>query len=94
MLVGKRLHLRAVYKNIKTSACQLMHRGLEINDGLFHGNIKREKGNSGIHQMIARFVRKYRRDGGNATTSVFCHKSFAYATAATPGLTLAEESTS
>ena len=68
-----------------------MHRGLQIKDGLLDGNIKREEGNPGIRQMIARLVGEYSRNGVNTTTSVFCHKGFAYATAATPVLILADE---
>lgn len=40
--------------------------------------------------MIAGFMRKHGSNGVNAVTIVFCHKSFAYPTAATPVLTLAD----
>lgn len=42
--------------------------------------------------MIARLVGEYSRNGVNATTGVFCHKGFAYTTAATSVLTLAGSS--
>ena len=83
---GRGRHLRAVHENIKTPACQPVHRSLQIHDGLLNRNIKREEGNSGIRRMIARLVGEYGCNGVNATTSVFCRKGFAYATAATPML--------
>lgn len=68
-----------------------MHRSLQINDGLLNSYIKRKEGNSRIRQMIACLVREYSRNGVNATTSVFCHKGFTYATTTTSMLTLADE---
>lgn len=69
-----------------------MYRGLQVTDGLLNSDIQQEEGNSSIRQMIARLVGEYSRNGVNATTSVFCHQGFAYATTATPVLSLAGKS--
>jgi len=68
-----------------------MYRGLQIEDGLLDGNIKGEDGNSSIGQMVTDFMGKHSRNGVNATASVLCYEGFAYASAATTVMKLAQE---
>jgi hypothetical protein len=87
----EKLHLRAIYEHVESSARQLTHRLLQIKNRLLDSDIEGEGGYASIEKMVFGLMGECCGDGMDATTGVFFYETFAYTAAATPMLTLAGE---